>query len=118
MATKTENTSTAVAERPRDRRPRAFEAPPEFPPAAGVQFADEKMIQGVVSTDNIRALLDAFGLQNREQISIPFHHIKAQRGERWSLRVEAPAVHNVEGKVVVGHTWIYRRDHPEESVGE
>jgi len=90
-----------------------FEAPKELAPEFGVQFAEETHIQGVVGTENVRALLDAFGLAERKDISFPFQHLKKGQGEIWSMRIEPSAGHTLNGSPVVGHQWIYHQAMPE-----
>lgn len=90
-----------------------FEAPNELAPQLGAQSITEFHIQGVVTTDNVRDLLDAFGLQNRTEVTFPFQHIVRKHGEIWRMRIEAPAGHTVDGKPVMGHQWTFMRDYPE-----
>lgn len=113
MAEKETRASSAPPPRPQGQRLRQFRAPEELPGAFGVQVQDDGHIQGVVATENVRALLDGFGLDDRKQIVFPFSHMKKQHGEVWSMRIEPQAVHHVEGQAVVGHTWLFRQEQPE-----
>ncbi len=90
-----------------------FEAPKELAPEFGVQFAEETHIQGVGGTENVRGLLDAFGLAERKDIQFPFQHLKKGQGEIWSLRIEPAAGHTLDGSPVMGHQWIYHQAMPE-----
>lgn len=90
-----------------------FEAPKELPPEFGVQFAEETHIQGVVGTENVRGLLDAFGLTDRKDISFPFQHLKKGGGETWSMRIEPAAAQTLDGAPVMGHQWIFHQSSPE-----
>jgi hypothetical protein len=76
----------------------------------------EDHISGAVATDQVRNLLDAFGLTERTSIVFPFQHIKKQHGEVWSMRIEPLAAHTIDGKPVLAHQWVYMRQQPE-SVG-
>lgn len=104
---------SAAARPPVATKLRRFEAPAELAAAFGVQAQTEDHIQGVVPTDEVRALLDAFGLQERTEVQFPFCHMKRQHGEIWRMRIEPAAAHTVNGKTVIGHQWVYMQDQPE-----
>jgi hypothetical protein len=97
-------------------RLRPFKAPDTMPAEFGMQTEAEDHISGVVATDQVRNLLDAFGLHERANVVFPFQHMKKQHGEVWSMRIEPLAAHTVEGKPVMAHQWTYMRQQPE-SVG-
>jgi hypothetical protein len=90
-----------------------FEPPKELSPNFGATHASEAEIQGVVSTDRIRELIDAFGLVDRKEFGIPFHYMRKAHGEIWSMRIESLGGHIVNGVPVMGHQWIYRQELPE-----
>jgi hypothetical protein len=90
-----------------------FGAPKELPAQFGATFVSDQEIQGVIPTERLRALIDAFGLADKRDISIPFHHMRKAHGEIWSMRIESLAGHNVDGVPVMGHQWIYRQELPE-----
>lgn len=98
-------------------RVRKFGPPDELPAGFGVDTQTDERIQGVVPTDQVRALLDAFGLQERTEIVFPFQHIKRAHGEIWRLRIEAAKHHSVKGEPVYGHQWIYEQQLPERVQG-
>lgn len=113
----------AVAERSAPARqaqtPRAkrFTRPDEFKAEFGIQTDTEHHVQGVVATENVRDLLDSFGLHERTEVQFPFQHLKRQHGEIWRMRIENAAAHTVEGKPVIGHQWVYMQDQPERVAG-
>ena len=91
-----------------------FTAPEELSSDFGVVTQTERNhIQGVVLTENVRALLDAFGLHERTEVQFPFQHLKKQHGEIWRMRIEPARAHTVDGKPVLGHQWVYMQDQPE-----
>lgn len=98
---------------PPPARMRRFEAPKEMPADLGVTSQSEDEIHGVVTTENVRTLLDAFGLEARTEIQFPFQHMKRQHGEIWRMRIEPAATHTVDGQTVAGHKWVYVQDMPE-----
>lgn len=104
---------SAAPQRPVQSKPRRFVAPDELKPAFGVQSYAENHIQGVVATENVRDLLDTFGLQERSQVVFPFQHMKKQHGEIWGMRIEPAAGHTVDRNPVIGHQWVFMRHHPE-----
>lgn len=113
MATKVETEKSAPAPPPTSTKLRKFTAPDELGAEFGVLAHTEGHIQGVVPTESVRALLDAFGLQERTEIQFPFQHIKRQHGEVWRMRIEPASAHTVNGKPVAGHQWVYMQDQPE-----
>lgn len=116
MATEKHNEPLHSSAASRKIRVNALEAPSDLPERFHPTAAEEGHMQGVVETKDIRSLLNTFGLTEVKEISIPFHHVK--RGDRstFSLRIEGPASHPVDGDVMVGHQWLFRREWPE-SVG-
>jgi hypothetical protein len=96
---------------------RKFEAPPELAEKFGVTTHSEEFVSGVVKTADVRDLLDAFGLQDRSEIVFPFQHMKRQHGEIWSMRVEPPASHMVDGQPVIAHAWTFQQSLPERVAG-
>jgi len=94
-------------------RLRQFKAPETIPAEFGMQTETEDHISGAVTTEHVRALLDAFGLQERTSVVFPFQHMKKQHGEIWSMRIEPLAAHMVDGKPVMAHQWVYMRQQPE-----
>lgn len=113
MATKTvEKVPDAVRTVAPVKRMR-FEAPEELAAKFGVQAQTPEHIQGVVATDDVRELLDGFGLHRRADVVFPFQHIATRHGETWSMRVEAAAPIQIDGKHVIGHQWVYMRQKPE-----
>jgi hypothetical protein len=104
---------SAPAHRQQTVKAKRFTAPEEYKAEFGVQSQTEDHVQGIVSTENVRDLLDSFGLQERSEIVFPFQHLKKQHGEIWRMRIEPAAVHTVEGKQVMGHSWVYMQDQPE-----
>lgn len=93
-----------------------FQAPDSLAANFNVQAESEDHIEGVVSTSDVRGLLDSFGLHDRTSIVFPFQHIKKQHGEIWRMLIDQLAAHVVKGETVMGHRWIYERTYPE-SVG-
>lgn len=116
MATKDAVAAPAPAPRPQGQKLKQFKAPDDLPSNFGVQVQLDNHIQGIVTTENIRPLLDGFGLADRQNIVLPFLHQKKQHGEMWSMRIEPSAVHHLPEGAVTGHTWIFRQEQPE-SVG-
>lgn len=109
---------TAPPERPSHQAPptqklRKFAAPAELQAEFGLQFQSEDNITGIVPTEHVRELLDAFGLQDRTIVTFPFQHIKKQHGEVWRMRIEPTATHTVNGKLMNGHQWAFTQDIPE-----
>ena len=96
---------------------RKFEAPAELAEKFGVQSHQEDFISGVVKTEDVRELLDTFGLQDRTEIAFPFQHMKKQHGEIWSMRVEPPASHTVAGIPAIAHAWTFQLQFPERIAG-
>jgi hypothetical protein len=94
-----------------------FEAPKELAGSFGVQVEQEDHLQGAIKTENIRELLDAFGLAQRTEIPLPFQHLKKQHGEIWSMRIEPATYQTVDGKLQFLHTWIFTRSYPERVAG-
>jgi hypothetical protein len=92
---------------------RRFAAPESLAAEFGVTTQTEDHIQGVVPTEKVRELLDAFGLHERTEVQFPFCHMKRQHGEIWRMRIEPASAHTVEGKTVLGHQWVYMQDQPE-----
>jgi hypothetical protein len=90
-----------------------FQAPAELSPHFGALVAREDFIQGIVPTQYVRELLDAFGLSDRHEIVFPFQHLKRAQGEIWSMRIEPAQGHTIEGCPVIGHQWIYHQAYPE-----
>lgn len=77
----------------------------------------ETYMQGYVATEDVRAMLDEFGLQARAHVQFPFQHIVKRSGEQWSLRIEQAEPHQVADKHVVAHHWVYKREIPEVTAG-
>lgn len=96
---------------------RKFEAPKEIAEKFGVQSQSEEFITGFVKTEDVRELLDAFGLQDRVEVAFPFQHMKRAHGELWAFRVEPPASHTVDGAPVMAHAWTYQQALPERVSG-
>lgn len=96
---------------------RKFGPPDEIPASFGVQAHSDERIQGVVPTREVRKLLNAFGLQDRTEVTFPFQHIKKQHGEIWRLRIEPAKHHSVDGEPAEGHQWMYERQVPESAQG-
>ena len=113
MAEKATTERSAPEKRPPAARPRRFTAPDELKAEFGVQSQTENHIQGVVTTENVRDLLDSFGLQDKSEIVFPFQHMKKANGEVWGIRIEPPAVQTLDRNIVLGHQWVYMKHHPE-----
>lgn len=94
-------------------RVRKFAAPDELAAEFGTLTQTEDRIQGVVETKNVRALLDAFGLQERSEVVFPFQHMKKQHGEIWAMRIEPASAHTLDGQPMMGHQWVYHQAQPE-----
>jgi hypothetical protein len=90
-----------------------FKAPASYPTELGVTTDTEEHVQGFVASDQIRKLLDAFGLQHRVDVQFPFQHIQRAHGEQWRLRIEPAGAQTVNGTIQQGHQWIYQREIPE-----
>jgi hypothetical protein len=118
MTRAAEQTSSAPARPPAPQKLRKFEAPKELAPELGVLFQSEQRIQGVCATENLRELFDAFGLQDRVEIQLPMQHMKRQHGEIWRMRVELPSMNTVDGKLVMGHQWLFEQSYPETVSGQ
>jgi hypothetical protein len=97
-------------QQPGGQRMRNFEPPAELDRRFGVLAQNEDRIDGLVRTEDVRALLDAFGLQDRTEIVFPFQHIKRRHGEVWRMRIEPLSAHSVEGNVAMAHHWVYMQD--------
>lgn len=113
MAKETPIERSATPRTPPPARMRRFEAPKEMAAELGVTSQSQDEIHGVVSTENVRTLLDAFGLESRAEIQFPFQHMKKQHGEIWRMRIEPAATHTVDSQTVAGHKWVYVQDIPE-----
>lgn len=113
MAEKVTPRDSAAAARPPARKVHKFVAPDELKAEFGVQSQTENHIQGVVATENVRDLLDSFGLQDKSEIVFPFQHMKKANGEVWGIRIEPPAVQTLDRQIVTGHQWVYMKHHPE-----
>jgi hypothetical protein len=117
MAEPKGNTPRAVSSAPAQRiAPKKFAAPENIPEHFGVETQAEDHIQGIVATKDIRELLSAFGVPERNGMTFPFQHMKKAHGEIWSIRIEAEGTHTIDGEVAKGHRWVYMRQFPE-SVG-
>jgi hypothetical protein len=92
---------------------RKFEAPAELAEKFGVQSQQEDQITGLVKTEDVRELLDTFGLQERSEVVFPFQHLKKQHGEIWGMRIEPLASHSIAGAPVVAHAWTFMQQYPE-----
>jgi hypothetical protein len=117
MAERTAVRDQRTATPPVSGRISRFEAPKELAESFGAQVVTEDHIQGAIKTENIREMLDAFGLEHRTEIPLPFQHMKRQHGEIWSMRVEPATYQTVDGKLQFVHTWIYTRAQPERVAG-
>lgn len=114
MASKQEVTRESAPPRPpASTKLKRFTAPEDLSADFGVVTQTEDHIQGVVATEKVRALLDAFGLHERTEVQFPFQHLKRQHGEIWRMRIEPAAAHTLDGKTVLGHQWVYMQDQPE-----
>lgn len=114
MATKP--TAEERHETPRRELPKRitrFEAPKEISPHWNLDSDAEDHLTGLVTTDRVRELLDAFGLAERKDVVFPFQHIARSKGEIWSMRVEPLTAHTLDGKPVMAHAWTYSRQYPE-----
>lgn len=119
MAKNTATVETSVVRTPKPQAPiRRFEAPSELAEKFCVQSHDEYVITGLVKTEDIRELLDVFGLQDRLQLSFPFSHLKRQHGEVWSFRIEPIATHALDGQAVMAHSWVFSLQSPERVTGQ
>lgn len=83
----------------------------------GLTSDDETHKQGFVEPGEVRNLLTEFGLEDREHLEFPLHHIGKNGYEVWSLRIEPAAMHEVKGESALSHQWIYRREQPESVSG-
>lgn len=108
---------SAPARQAQPPRPKKFAAPDEFKAEFGVQSEADNHVQGVVATEHVRDLLDAFGLHERTEVQFPFQYLKHRNGEIWRIRIENAAAHTVKGKPVIGHQWVYMQDKPERVAG-
>lgn len=114
MAKQEVTTATSAPPRPTTAtKLKRFTAPEQLEADFGVITQTEDHIQGVVGTEHVRALLDAFGLHERAEVQFPFQHMKRQHGEIWRMRIEPASAHTLEGKPVLGHQWVYMQDQPE-----
>lgn len=113
MASGKQSTDTAAHTAPPAARRRRFGIPDDLPAEFGVQSHAENHIQGFLTSDNVRDLLDGFGLQDRVNVDFPFQHIKRQHGEQWRMRIEPATTQTINGKIVHGHAWAFMRDFPE-----
>lgn len=113
MVKKKDTPAAAPASAPQPTKRNAFKAPDELSSLFGVQHNEEQHIQGIVRTENVRTLLDSFGLTEKKDISFPFQHMKKGGGEIWSMRIEPAAGHTLDGAPIVGHQWIYSQQMPE-----
>lgn len=113
MANKEAPAAPAPATAARTTKVRLFKAPDELPAKFNVQAQTDSVLFGVVATEDVRELLDAFGLQHRNDVTFPFQHIKKAHGEQWQMRIENDAVHQVDSKHLKGHQWVYSQQIPE-----
>lgn len=96
---------------------RKFEAPAELPEKFNVSTHSEDYVSGFVKTEDVRELLDDFGLQDRVDIVFPFQHMRKSHGEIWAMRIEPPSSHTVAGAPVIAHAWVFQQTFPERVAG-
>lgn len=98
---------------PASRKLQKFGPPDEMPEEFGLQAYDSFFMDGVVYTESVRTLLDAFGLSKRSEVVFPFQHIEKKNGEIWRMRIEPLAAQTFDGETIMGHKWVYVQDQPE-----
>lgn len=113
MSTKETVQEPPVRRTPPPVKPSKLQRPAEVPKIANLTFETDTRLEGIVKTEDIRELLDAFGLHDASVASFPFQKMIREHGELWSFRIEALAPHEVGKTHVMAHHWIYRREMPE-----
>lgn len=112
MEDKDKKPVSTPAQMPVQKKIRRFGPPEEFAPELGVMNATADHVQGIVSTQHLPKLFEAFAVSPRNGMTFPFQYILKQHGEFPSLRVEASELHGFEDTMVQGHQWAYHRDQP------
>lgn len=113
MANKAAEDTKEPVRREAPKRIVRFEAPTEIPAKFHLDSDVEHHLTGIVRTEDVRELLDSFGLAERKDVVFPFQHITRHKGEIWAMRIEPLAAHTLEGKPVIMHSWVYTRQFPE-----
>ena len=117
MAGKTAATTDEPVEKRKPTVVRKFEAPDVIAAEFGVTSQADYHIEGLVASENIPSLLDAFGIAEVKSMAFPLQRIRAKHGEVWRMRIDPTAVHMVEGKPVTLHRWVFNREKPELTAG-
>jgi hypothetical protein len=109
--------AAATADEPvQTRRPvktKKMGLPAELAAEFGVTIQELYHTEGLVPTEHVMDLLEAFGIPDVQSISFPFQRLKKGNGEIWRMRIDAASMHVVEGKPVSLHRWIWVQDLPE-----
>lgn len=98
------------------RKPRFGEMPDDLSRFGGSTMA-EGYAQGWCSSEDVAELLAAIGHPELEHYQFPLQRMARRHGELWSIRIEAPTAHLVEGKLQQLHHWVYKREQPERLSG-
>jgi hypothetical protein len=113
MATKEEQ---APAHTPSAKPPiklRQFAAPAELAAEFNPTIQEPYHFEGLVPTERLQALLDAFGVPDIKSMSFPLQRIKRQHGEIWRIRIDPASVQMLEGKPANLHRWSFVLDSQE-----
>lgn len=86
-----------------------FVAPDSVPEEFGAYTVSDEMLDGFIKPQEVRSLLDTFGLQKRTSVVFPFQHIERRDGDMYTLRVDPFTSHDVDGKTVFAQHWVYKR---------
>lgn len=106
----------AVEAAPKPRVPvktKRFELPKELAAEFNVSIETEQHTEGLVSDENIPALIAAFNLPEVNGITFPFRKHKGRMGDLWSLEISPASMNMVEGTLQSLHRWAWVQEQPE-----
>lgn len=86
-----------------------FVAPDSIPEQFGAYTVSDELLDGFIRPQDVRELLDAFGLAKRTSVVFPFQHIERRDGDMYTFRIDALASHDVDGKTLMAQHWVYKR---------
>lgn len=86
-----------------------FVAPDSVPEQFGAYTVTDDMIDGFIRPQDVRELLDTFGLAKRTSVVFPFQHIERRDGDMYTMRVDGLQSHDVDGKTLIAQHWVYKR---------
>lgn len=90
--------------------PKRFELPAEFPAAIHVTVNQHNHYEGLVATEDVPELIEAFSIPNAQPTTFPWQRLNQRRGEEWMFRIDPAAMYTVENKLQSLHRWSYIRE--------